>query len=153
MATDQDLQQRLREMELELEVLRTRSDGPPYKRWQLQLYVFGVLAVGFIIGFWAINDSSRFIPELVNDAAPVMLVLSVSYYAYTRWELSVQGQDLPAVGNWYLASFVLVAQIFATGWLLVDKARPSIEVVLIADLVMLIAILAHPVISIGRRQK
>ena len=138
-----------------LETESNREARPLFKRWQIQVYVLGVLMLGLVLGVWASSDSARFIPELVSDAAPIMLILGAMYYGYTRHELKEAdksaGASVTVAGNWYLASVALVVLIIGGGLLLIDKNRTAFEIALTADILALVVFATHPVTNVWRR--
>lgn len=149
------IEERVEELQLEVDVLRSRQGKPPYKRWQIQLYVLGTLLLGFIASWWALSDSEKFIPELVNTAAPVMLLAGGVYYMFAHRALSdreLKGPpSLIVAGNWYLASIAFVALAIGCGLLLSDKTRFALEIGLMVDTVAIVVFVAHPVTSIWSR--
>ena len=154
-SSGQPIEERNESLEQEIDERRSRESGTRYKRWQVQLYMAVTLAIGLVLGVFTSGDSSRVIPDLVRSAAPIMLVLGLLYYAYTRYELSRaiknRQPSVTVIGNWYLASVALVALIIGTGWLLVDENRTGFEIALLADMIALVVFAAHPMTSIWRR--
>jgi hypothetical protein len=152
-SSGQPIEARVEELEVELEVLRSRNAKPPYRRWQIQLYVLILLAIGIVPGLWITADATHFIPELVNGSAPLMLLLGVMTYGYATYELRRASEPTPmtVTGNWYLAAAALILLTVGAGLLLVDKTRFALMIALIADTLLLVVIIAHPVVSVWRR--
>lgn len=153
--SEQPIKERLEELELEVDVLRSRNTTSRFRRWHIQLYVLTLLAIGVVPSLWITSDSTHFIPDLVNESAPLMLVLGALYYGYTRYELARASRDdlvpMVVVGNWYLASAALILLAVGAGLLLTDKTKFGLTIALTADTLLLVVLAAHPVISVWRR--
>ena len=150
---------RISRLELELKDLRVRRVDP-VDWWPVLSYVIFMMAASLSFGFWAARDVS-FIPELVNDAAPTMLIAGGLFYAFTAIEFAgTNPASAPGtsavwviVGNRYLASIAFLMLAGACGWLFVDKSHTSMQFALIADINMVLVLGAHGVGRLATRPR
>jgi len=143
---DTELTNRIKNLEIEISVLRNRASQSVRAEKQFPQIV-SIAIVGLVVGtaFALITD---FIPELVNDAAPLMLLIASLFYVHNVWDRRNRRESAvdPARVNtstldyFYLASSALLFAAAVAGWLFVDKSRLSIQFALISHVYILVTV-------------
>jgi hypothetical protein len=143
---DRELENQIKNLEIEINVLRNRVSQSGRTAKQIPQIV-SVAVVGLVVGtaFALVTD---FIPELVNDSAPLMLLIASLFYVHVVWERRNRREpevhptqvNTSTSDYFYLASSALIFAAVVAGWLFVDKSRLSIQFTLVSHIYVLVTI-------------
>ena len=127
----EQLERIARELELEFEVQQQRlirADNSPLELVLVLIASVLPSAIGYLLA-----ENLQFVPDLVNDAAPFLLIAALGW-AFATAVLQHSAAARGSTGSYRyraaVAQVQLLLMLAATAWLLYDKSRLSLEVAL-----------------------